>query len=518
MASAVPLYQFSSMRCCGGRTSTYSPSSRLRKVQPAARWRSRLRGLVLGQDEDAAEVAVDAVGEGEVDDAVEAAEGHGRLGAVAGQRLQAGALAAGQDHRQDVSHGALLASRASCHDARPAPGDQGAARLHQLFICGIPPRTVLSAGAWTWPLPEACRRRPPITNGSASMPKRTIAKGRLLAALSPVLLGALALTVAAPWNPEAAAKDEPRAKAADQTVELTFLYGSEKEEWIKDVTDAFNKSGAKTAAGKAGDGQGDAGRLRRVHRRRAQRARQGRPGQPGLGGLHPAGQRPVQGEGRQGADRPDQEPRPLPRRHRHVEAHGRGPRLAGQARRLGGHPRPGERQGRLGVEGQGAVGLVQVRPHPPRPQQQRPHHRPGRAVRRRRQDRGADRRRRRQPQGRRLHARRREVGGALRQLDGLLRQEDVRQRAGVPQRRRPVREHGHRVVRRQVQGRAALPRRGDLPQGGHLLERPPRRDRPARLGRPPSARRRPSSTSTTSSRTSSSRRRSSTASAPAWRR
>src|SRR5438874_1367147 len=45
MASAVPLYQFSSMRCCGGSTSMYSSSSRPRKPQPAAMCRSRLRAL-----------------------------------------------------------------------------------------------------------------------------------------------------------------------------------------------------------------------------------------------------------------------------------------------------------------------------------------------------------------------------------------------------------------------------------------------------------------------------------------
>ena len=45
--------------------------------------------LVLGEDEDLAHAAVEAVREGEVDDAVDAAERHGRLGAVAGERLQA---------------------------------------------------------------------------------------------------------------------------------------------------------------------------------------------------------------------------------------------------------------------------------------------------------------------------------------------------------------------------------------------------------------------------------------------
>jgi hypothetical protein len=43
-------------------------------------------GLVLGEDVDAAEVGVDAVGEGDVDDAVLAAKGDGGFGAIAGER------------------------------------------------------------------------------------------------------------------------------------------------------------------------------------------------------------------------------------------------------------------------------------------------------------------------------------------------------------------------------------------------------------------------------------------------
>src|SRR5579875_1285605 len=45
MASAVPLYQFSSMRCCGGKTSIYSSKARGRKFQPALMWRDRLCAL-----------------------------------------------------------------------------------------------------------------------------------------------------------------------------------------------------------------------------------------------------------------------------------------------------------------------------------------------------------------------------------------------------------------------------------------------------------------------------------------
>ena len=45
---------------------------------------------------------VHEVGEHEVDDAIAAAEGHRRLGAVARERMQALALAAGHDHAEDA--------------------------------------------------------------------------------------------------------------------------------------------------------------------------------------------------------------------------------------------------------------------------------------------------------------------------------------------------------------------------------------------------------------------------------
>ena len=60
--------------------------------------------LVLREDQVLANAAVEAVREREVDDAIDAAERHRRLGAVAGQRLQPRTLAAGQDHRQDFLH------------------------------------------------------------------------------------------------------------------------------------------------------------------------------------------------------------------------------------------------------------------------------------------------------------------------------------------------------------------------------------------------------------------------------
>ena len=62
------------------------------------------QGLVLGEDVDVAQVGVDAVGERDVDDAVIAAEGDRRLGAVARQGIQAFARAAGQQDSQRVFH------------------------------------------------------------------------------------------------------------------------------------------------------------------------------------------------------------------------------------------------------------------------------------------------------------------------------------------------------------------------------------------------------------------------------
>ena len=59
-------------------------------------------GLVLGGDEDLAQARVDAVGEREVDDPVRPAEGHRRLGALAGERVEPLAGAAGEQDRDHV--------------------------------------------------------------------------------------------------------------------------------------------------------------------------------------------------------------------------------------------------------------------------------------------------------------------------------------------------------------------------------------------------------------------------------
>ena len=67
-------------------------------------------GLVLGEHHDLEEAGVDHVGQGEVDEAVDASEGHGRLGAIDGQGHEALALATGEDDCENtrLSHVAHL--------------------------------------------------------------------------------------------------------------------------------------------------------------------------------------------------------------------------------------------------------------------------------------------------------------------------------------------------------------------------------------------------------------------------
>ncbi len=60
--------------------------------------------FVLGENEDAAQIAIQAIGESDVNDAVDAAEGNGGFGAIAGERPKAFALATGQQDRKCVAH------------------------------------------------------------------------------------------------------------------------------------------------------------------------------------------------------------------------------------------------------------------------------------------------------------------------------------------------------------------------------------------------------------------------------
>jgi hypothetical protein len=61
--------------------------------------------FVLGEDVDAAEIGVEAVGESDIDDAIHASEGDGGLGAVAGKRIKAFSSAAREKDSESVFHG-----------------------------------------------------------------------------------------------------------------------------------------------------------------------------------------------------------------------------------------------------------------------------------------------------------------------------------------------------------------------------------------------------------------------------
>src|ERR1019366_1150778 len=60
--------------------------------------------LVLREDEDAAEVAVQTVRKGEVDDPVDTAERHCGFGAVARERPKPLALATGEKYTKRIAH------------------------------------------------------------------------------------------------------------------------------------------------------------------------------------------------------------------------------------------------------------------------------------------------------------------------------------------------------------------------------------------------------------------------------
>ena len=69
------------------------------------------KGLVLGEDIDVAKLGVDAVGEGEVDNAVLAGEGNGWLGAVAGKGEKTLASSTGEENTKRISHVAASSKR-----------------------------------------------------------------------------------------------------------------------------------------------------------------------------------------------------------------------------------------------------------------------------------------------------------------------------------------------------------------------------------------------------------------------
>jgi len=65
---------------------------------------AKAESFVLGEDENAAEIGVDAVGESDVNDAVSGAERNGGLGAIAGEGPQALALTTGEKNDDGIAH------------------------------------------------------------------------------------------------------------------------------------------------------------------------------------------------------------------------------------------------------------------------------------------------------------------------------------------------------------------------------------------------------------------------------
>ena len=102
-----------------------------------------------------------------------------------------------------------------------------------------PRRAVTGAGPRRRPGPgvrEEILARGPGARGTFGRPR--LGRGAMVAAL----LAVLCMTV-------------PLAVSADATVQLLFTYGSEKQPWIEDVTEAFNAGDFKTKCRKAHPGE-----------------------------------------------------------------------------------------------------------------------------------------------------------------------------------------------------------------------------------------------------------------------
>ena len=63
--------------------------------------------FVLGKDEDAPQIGIDAIGERDIDDPVDPAEGNGWLGSVTGEGVESLARASGQQDSQRILHCSL---------------------------------------------------------------------------------------------------------------------------------------------------------------------------------------------------------------------------------------------------------------------------------------------------------------------------------------------------------------------------------------------------------------------------
>ena len=78
-------------------------------------------GVVLGEDEDPAQVRVEAVADGDVDEAVLARDGHGRLRALVGEGKEPGSPTASQDDGEGVIHGGGILPRGHVEVSRRGP-------------------------------------------------------------------------------------------------------------------------------------------------------------------------------------------------------------------------------------------------------------------------------------------------------------------------------------------------------------------------------------------------------------
>ena len=99
----MPRYQFVETRICGGKDldELAEPHQRGPALADVAVEAQR---FVLRENEHTPQVAVDAIGERDVDDAINAAEGNGGLGAVSRQRPEPLALPACQENTDGVAH------------------------------------------------------------------------------------------------------------------------------------------------------------------------------------------------------------------------------------------------------------------------------------------------------------------------------------------------------------------------------------------------------------------------------
>ena len=193
----------------------------------------------------------------------------------------------------------------------------------------------------------------------------------------------------------------------------------------------------------------------------------GPPHEPGLGRLHRARQRPVAGAHGQGPHRADREPRALARRHRHVEADGRGARLGPKADRLEGSPRPRARPRGWSSVGQAQFGAFRFGHTHPEASNSGLIALLAETYAAAGKSRGLTVQDVAKP----------EVGRFLAGIEksvvhygsstGFFGRKMFERGPGLPERGRPLREQRHRVLRPAVP--AALPGGRDLPEGGDIL-------------------------------------------------